>query len=217
MDNATKKVNPSSMIETASTITAAFTRLKFITLACIVCTGLVAVGSLYLALTKFSELKRQVYVIDKGQVLSASSQDLSLSLRERIQFQSKNLHKLLFTITPNREVVQNNIEEALKISDQSVYRYYKDLNEKRFYSRMYSTGAFVDVQIDSVGLDVRRQPYQVTTYGTLTTMRESVVEKSRLVTHCQMVEVNINSKNREGLLVENFEVLRNDVYETRKR
>lgn len=209
--------NVSSLIGAASTITESFNKLKFVTLVSIVGGFLTAAGCLVYSFYSIGKLQAQVFVLDNGQVLSASAQPTALSLRDRVEFQSKNLHNLLFTITPNKDVVTRNVEAALEISDRSVYNYYQDLNERRFYHRMAQTNASQDIRIDSVRVDISRQPYRVATFATLTLIRESNIQRSALVTHCTMIDVNMNRKNREGLQVENFEVVRNDVLETRKR
>lgn len=214
-ENKSKDVQ--SLVQTASSITGSFSKLKFITVSAVVVACLSVAGIAGYAMYTIAESQKQVYVIEKGQVLSATRENLSISLRDRIEFQSKNLHRLLFTISPNREVVTANVEKALEISDRSVYNYYQDLNEKKFYQRMYQAGASQDIEVDSVKIDISRHPYRVATYATVTITRESNITKSRLLTRCSMIDVDMNRKNREGLQVENFEVLRNDEIGTRKR
>lgn len=206
-----------SLIETANTITKSFGTLKFIAVSAVIVACLTAAACVGYTMYTMSETQKQVFVIDKGQVLTASRESASISLRDRIEFQSKNLHRLLFTVSPNREVVKTNIERALEISDRSVYNYYQDLNEKKYYQRMYQANASQDIRVDSVKIDISRHPYRVATYATLTITRESNISRSTLVTRCSMIDVDMNRKNREGLQVEDFEVLRNDVTETRKR
>lgn len=215
MEDSSNKIP--SLVETAGSITESFKKLKFVTLACIAGIVITAIGCNIFGYLKFNELKSQVYVIDHGQSFSATAQDRTITLQDRIEFQARNLHKLLFTISPNRELVQKNVNEALGFSDRSVYRYYQDLNERRFYARMYQNGAYQDIQVDSVKYDLSRRPYLVVTYATLLTMRESNIQRSSLISRCNMIEVDMEKKNREGLKVENFEVLKNEIIETRKR
>lgn len=199
-----------SLVMTGKTITGSFTNMKLVTIVSVVCACLVAFGCVGYTMYAMNQSRRQVFVIDNGQVLTASSQDAAISIRDRIEFQSRYFHKLLFTITPNREVMTRNVEDALKISDRTVYNYYQDLNEKRHYARMYQNAASQDIVVDSVRIDISRKPYRVATFSTLTITRASNMSKSILVTHCNMREVNMNAKNMQGLQIENFEVLRND-------
>ena len=216
MDDNNKK-NVSNLIGTANTITGSFKRLKFITVSAIIGMCITAIVCVYYTLYTQNEMQKQVFVIDKGQVLSASREGVSVSLRDRIEFQSKNLHRLLFTVTPNKEVVTGNVERALEISDRSVYNYYQDLNEKGFYKKMYQANASQDVKVDSVKIDISRYPYRVATFATLTTIRESNMTRYSLVTRCSMIDVDMNRKNREGLQVEDFEVVQNELIAKRDR
>ncbi len=214
-ENKTKSVP--SLLETSTTITASFGRLKIIAVSAVIAACLTAIACVGYTLYTIGENQKQVFVIDKGQVLTASRENASISLKDRIEFQSKTFHQLMFTVSPNREVVKNNVERALEISDKSAYNYYQDLNEKKFYQRMYQANASQDIRIDSVKIDISRYPYRVATYATLTITRESNISRSSLLTRCSMIDVDMNRKNREGLQIEDFEVLRNDIIETRKR
>lgn len=214
-ENKTKSIP--SLLETSNTITESFKRLKLISLSALVCMALTAIVCVVYSLYVFSDMQKQVFVLDKGQVLTASRQEASLSLKDRIEFQSRNLHRLLFTVSPNKDIVTSNIEQALEISDKSVYNYYQDLNERKFYQRMYQNNSSQDIRVDSVKMDISRHPYRVMTFATLTLIRESNITRSSLVTRCNMIDVDLNRKNREGLQVEDFEVLRNDKIETRRR
>ncbi len=207
----------SSLFKTTTTITASFGSLKFISVTAVIVACLTAVACVGYTIYSIQESQKQVFVIDKGQVLTASREGASISLKDRIEFQSKTFHQLMFTVSPNREVVKNNVERALEISDKSAYNYYQDLNEKKFYQRMYQANASQDIRIDSVKVDITRYPYRVATYATLTITRESNISRSSLLTRCSMIDVDMNRKNREGLQIEDFEVLRNDNIETRKR
>lgn len=209
--------NINTLIGTASTITASFRSLKFITTACVVGMVLTAVMCVYLSVSSVREMQDKVYVVDNGQVLGASRQDRAVTLGDRIEFQSRNLHHYLFTITPNYEVSQGYIERALEISDKSVYDYINDLNEKKTYRRMAENNASQDVRVDSVKYNISTRPYTVVTYATVDITRPSNITRYNVVTRCRMIDVDMNSKNREGLQVENFEVLRNEKVATRKR
>lgn len=206
-----------SLIETAGTITGSFMRLKAVSITSIVVACVTAVVCVVYSLYMYAQNQRTVFVLDRGQVLMASAQDVSVSLRDRIEFQSMTLHRLLFTVTPNKDVVTANVNQALEISDRSVYEYYQTLNEKGFYRRMFQANVSQDIRIDSVRVDMSVYPYRVATFATLTNIRESALQRSSLVTHCQMIEVNMDRKNREGLQVENFTVIKNVEVESRKR
>ena len=212
-----EKKNINTLIGTASTITESFRRLKFITLASIIAMAVTAFGCVVWSLRAVSGMQDQVYVVDNGQVLGASRQDRAVTLGDRIEFQAKNLHHYLFTITPNYDVSQEYIERALEISDRSVYNYINDMNEKKTYRRMVESNSSQDIIVDSVRYSISSKPYIVVTYSTLEITRPSNITRYNLVTKCNMIDVDMNKKNREGLQVENFSIISNEKVGTRKR
>ena len=209
--------NIKSLIGTASTITESFKRLKFVTLCSILGMVVTAVAGVVYSLTTIAGYQDKVYVVDNGQVIGASRQDRALTLGDRIEFQSRNIHHLLFTVTPNYDVSQSYTERALEISDKSVYNYINNLNESKFYRRMVESNSSQDIRVDSVKYNYSRKPYTVLTYATVDLTRPSNVTRYSLITKCNMIDVDMNRKNREGLQVENFEIVQNEKVSTRKR
>lgn len=212
-----KKVNMPSLLQTTNTITAGFSRLRAIALVCIIGMVLCAIGCVVYSGYTISSMGDKVYVLDKGMAMTATRGDVMVTRADEIREQSRRLHQLMFTVSPNREMIRNNIEAALKFSDKSVYNYYKDVDEKGFYRRIAQTGAAQDIVIDSVVTSIRSYPYPVATYAKLYVTRQSSVTVYSFVSRCYMLDVTRNPDNLNGLTIERFEVLRNDEIETRKR
>lgn len=209
--------NTASFVKVSESITASFQKMKFISILCIAGMILVSLGCVVYSNIKYSEMANKIYVLDHGQVLTASRQDVSINRRDEIIEQSKRLHRLLFTVSPNSSIVKSNLELALEISDKSVYNFYNDRQEKGFYKRIYQTNASQDVIIDSVKTSLSNYPYPVVTYMTVFLQRESNITKYSVVSRCNMVETPRNPKNLNGLQVEKFEVIKNEEVERRKR
>lgn len=206
-----------SLFQTTNSITSSFAKLKFVTIACIVGMVVCAGFCVFWSTTKVSELSNKIYIVDRGQAFTATRADRSVSRADEIRFQSKELHRLLFTVTPSRNLVTKNIEDALKISDNSVYKYFRDVDETGYYRRMAQTGSFQEIVVDSVRTDTRRYPYPVITYATLYITRPSVMQVNRLESVCYMQDITPNVNNLNGLRIEKFEVRRNEKIEERKR
>lgn len=209
--------NINNILNTSNSITESFSKLKFVTISCLVGAFLCAIGCVVYTSYSISQIGEKVYVIDNGQTMSASRQDPMLTKAAVIREQSKLLHRLLFTVSPNREVVSHNLEEALQISDKSVYNYYKDIDEKGFYRRVSQTGAVQDIVVDSVKTDIRKYPYPVITYATIIYVRETSMQKNSLISRCYMLDIPKNDKNIAGLQIERFEVLENKKIDERRR
>ena len=206
-----------SMARTGDTILGSFARLKFITIACVVGMFLCAAFCVVYTVNGMSELGNKIYVLDKGQVMTASRQDVSITRRDEVIEQSTKFHRLFFNVSPNRDMVKRNVEASLEISDRSVYNYYMDLQEKGFYKRIAQTNASQEIVIDSVHVDMKRYPYGVVTYATLFITRESNITMTSLISRCSMLDVPRTAKNLNGLQIEKFEVVESKEIERRRR
>jgi conjugative transposon TraK protein len=213
-----EKKNVQSLMKVADSISESFAKLKFVTIACLVGAFLTACFCVWYATSSISGLGNKIYVLDKGQVLTASRQEVSITRADEVKAQSQRFHELFFTATPNREVVQQNLEAALKLAaDRSVYNYYNDLQESGFYRRISQSNAVQEIAVDSVIVDTKRYPYPVVTFSSLYITRPTKIVKSRLVTRMNMIDVPRDETNLNGLKVENFEVMQNEEIESRNR
>ena len=206
-----------NMVTVSQGISTSFSRLKFVSLACIAGMVLTAVLCVFYSLSTVSQLGSKVYVIDKGEVMTATRHDASVTRVDEITVQSTRFHELFFNVPPQSDIVRVNIEKAMEISDRSVYDYYNLLRERGFYKKLNDSQGTQWIQVDSVRVRPGVYPYEVLTYGTIWTMRPSNVSKSTFLSQCNMIDVARNAGNLNGLMIENFVVRANDLIETRKR
>lgn len=213
-----EKKNVHSIVRMTESISESFSKMKFVTLACIAGIVLTAVLCVGYTIYTVTDLGRKIYVLDKGQVLTASRQDQSITRIDEVRAQSERFHTFLFTVSPNREIVEQNIENALKLcADKSAYTYWNDLQEDGFYRRVAQSNAIQEIVVDSVQVDMKSYPYRLATFSTIFLTRPSVVTKTSLVTTLSMIEVPRDEFNLNGLKVENFTVVRREEMERRKR
>ena len=212
------KKNITSMVKMTNSISESFAKMKFVTIGCLVAVVVVALGAVVYTSMTFSEMSKKIYVLNNGQILQATFQDVSVTRGDEVRAQSERFHSYMFTATPNREVVQRNIESAMRLcGDRSAYNYYNDVQESGLYRRIAQSNAVQEIVVDSTRVNVRTYPYQVTTYSTLYITRSSKVTKYNLMTTMNMIDVPRDAANLNGLKVENFKVLRNELIETRDR
>lgn len=217
MEKNNDKVDIQNLLNTSNTITESFGRLKFVSICSIIGAVLCAIVCVYICTDKLSTMAKNIYVLDNGQVLTASQTSISVVKEDEIRDQAERLHHFLFSVSPNRDIVQRNLESAMKISDRSVYNYYRDVDETGFYRRLSQNGAVQDIVVDSVRTDVRQYPYPVVTYATITMTRSSKMSRYSLISRCNMVEVGRNAQNLHGLQIEKFEVVKNQLIDERNR
>ncbi len=209
--------NFNSLVQTTKGIESSFTKLRFVTISCLVGAFLCCVGSVVYSLSVVTGMGDKIYVLDDGNAMSATRQDVSVTRADEVRAQSEKFHKLFFGIVPNSDIVSKNLQAALELADRSAYNYYNNLSERDFYKQMIGAGANQWFELDSVRTDMRRQPYLVMTYGKLWVLRESNLTKSSFVSQCNMVNVARTPQNLNGLQIERFEVIKNEVIETRRR
>ena len=207
-----------SLIRVSGSITESFSKMKFISLSCIIGLFVTAVACVVYGISSVNKLNSTIYVLDKGQAFSASRQDVTISRIDEVKAQSERFHTLFFTATPSREILQRNLEDAMYLcADRSVYTYYNDIQESGFYRRIAQTNSIQEVVVDSVVVSSKGYPYSVVTYSSLYITRPTLIVKNRLVTRMNMIDAPRDRRNMNGLKIENFEVPVNEEVERRKR
>lgn len=129
----------------------------------------------------------------------------------------RRFHELFFTIAPDKDAIEKNIERAFMLCDKSAFNYYKDLAEKGYYNRAISGNINQRVEIDSILCNFEYYPYQVTTFARQFIIRQSNITERNLVTTCSLQNSVRSDKNPQGFLMENFLVRENKDIQTYKR
>lgn len=167
----------------------------------------------------FAEKQREkIYVLDGGKSLMlALSQDLSQNRPVEAREHVKRFHELFFTLSPDKNAIESNIQRSFFLADKSAFNYYKDLSEKGYYNRIISGNINQTVQVDSVVCNFDRYPYQVATYARQMVVRESSVTERSLVTRCRLLNSVRSDNNPHGFTIEAFEITENKDLQVFKR
>lgn len=191
-------------------------RLFGIVFVC-VCTGIV--GYALWKSYSFAEKQREkIYILDGGKSLMlALSQDLSQNRPVEAREHVKRFHELFFTLSPDKNAIESNIQRSFFLADKSAFNYYKDLSEKGYYNRIISGNINQTVQVDSVVCNFDRYPYQVATYARQMIVRESSVTERSLVTRCRLLNSVRSDNNPHGFTIEAFEITENKDLQVFKR
>jgi len=168
---------------------------------------------------QFAEKQRQkIYVLDKGKsLILALSQDLSQNRPVEAREHIRRFHELFFTLSPDKNAIESNINRAMFLADKSVYTYYKDLVEKGYFNRIISGNINQTLQVDSVVVDFRNYPYTASTYARQVIIRESNITQRSLVTTCDLINSVRSDNNPHGFTIENFTVKENRDIQTINR
>ena len=184
-----------------------------------VCLCIVVCGFALWQSYAFAQAQREkVYVLDGGKSLMlALSQDVALNRPVEAREHIRRFHELFFTLSPDKQAIENNMKRAFDISDKSTYDYYKDLAEKGYYNRIISGNIQQRIEIDSILCDFDTHPYDVHTYARQFIIRSSNITERTLVTTCRLQNSVRSDNNPQGFILENFRVLENRDISTKKR
>lgn len=199
-------------------IEKSFKRLSSLTLVAVGGSLLFALVVGVLALNFAEKQRQKIYVLDQGKsLLLALQTDAVMSKDVEIRDHVTRFHELMFTLSPQKQMIQENLDRAFNLADRSAYEYSQDLAEKGYYSRIVSANISQQMMVDSVKIVSSSYPWQVRTYARQYVVRESKVSLYSFVSTCQVIEGRRSDANPHGLLIERFKVISNDLIETRKR
>ncbi len=164
-------------------------------IVCVVVSGYAVYASYSFA----KEQREKIYVLDQA--------------REHV----RRFHELFFTIAPDKDAIEENMQRAFLLCDKSAFNYYKDLAEKGYYNRAISGNINQRIEVDSIRCNFNTYPYAVTTYAREFIVRQSNVTERSLVTTCTLQNSVRSDNNPQGFLMENFLVKENRDIQTYKR
>lgn len=159
----------------------------------------------------FAEAQRQkIYVLDEGKSLMlALSQDMSQNRPVEAREHIKRFHELFFTLSPDKNAIESNINRALFLVDKSAFKYYQDMSEKGYYNRIVSGNINQIIQIDSIACNFDVYPYKATTYARQMIIRASNATERSMVTRCDLINSVRSDNNPHGFTMERFEIIEN--------
>ena len=179
------------------------------------------VFSLVVGISALSYAERQrekIYVLDQGKsLLLALQTDAVMSKEIEVKDHVTRFHELMFTLSPQKQTIQESLDRAFNLADRSAYDYSQDLAEKGYYSRLVSANISQQMIVDSVVFQGNGYPYQVKTYARQYVIRESTMSEYAFVSSCQVLNASRSDVNPHGLIVEKVVVLENNLIQTRKR
>ena len=206
-----------NLIKYFDNIDSSFRKMKFLTIASLICAGCVCVLSVGISAWSSEHARESVYVIEKGSAVMARRSHEDANRDMEAADHVTRFHELMFNLSPSSESIKRNVDRALLMSDRSAYDYWMDLSERGFYQRLVSANVSQEIVVDSVKVDMQSYPYGAITYGKLFLLRESNITSYQFESTCRLVEVERSPSNPHGMMIEKFLVTRNDNLGTRKR
>lgn len=207
-----------NVIKYFENIESGFRKMKFLSLAVIGASALVAICSVFLAMNASEKSRSEIFIVDgSGAALHATLAPDGAEKDLEVEDHLVRFHELMFNLSPSEESIKRNIDRALVMSDRSAYDYWRDMSERGFYQRIVSANISQQIVVDSVKTDLNTYPYEALTFGKLYLIRESNITAYQFESACRLVNVERSKTNPHGLMIEKFMVRRNDNLGTKRR
>ena len=205
------------IIKKLTTMKSSMRAMTAVCAVCLAAAAVTALGTAYVFSRQGVRKMSNIYVLDKGEVSTATSAPEGSQRRLEAQDHVARVHEYLLNLPPSSDAIRSNIDKALAMSDRSVYNYYQDLSEQGFYQRLVSANISQQFVLDSVKVDMGSYPYAARVWGKLYLMRESNITQYAVSTSCRLVDVERSKENPHGMMLEQFRVESNEKVATRRR
>jgi conjugative transposon TraK protein len=186
----------------------------------IISLALVGISSYVFSLSvRMVERSRQkIYVLDNGKsLLVALREDISENRDAEARDHIKRFHELFFTLEPDKEYIENNIREALYLSDRSAMNQYRSFKENNVYNQVIASDISMTLKTDSIRLDFSSYPYTFRYYGKQKIVRTSNITLRNLETTGRLRNISRTDNNPHGFLIEGWRIVDNSDIETVRR
>lgn len=192
----------------------AFVHLKFWTLVLIGVSLCFSVAVVWLSFEAVQEAKHEVYLISQDQVLKAFANPRDALVSVEAKSHLKQFHQLLFTLSPDEKLIDNQLEESLYLGDQSVKFHLDNLRETGYFKKLLAANVSQRLYLDSIQLDETQDDYPFRVFARQEIFRSSTILYRSLVTTGNLRPIQRTPANPHGFLIENWEILENrDLYQ----
>lgn len=170
----------------------------------IVIAAVIALGSVAFSFWKSSTEREMVYVINNESARKANIADNTVQRDLEIVDHIARFHEKFYNLSPNPATIDENIDMAIALADESAILMDNRRREQRFYTNLVDNMMVEEIYIDSTNVNTAVYPYQAYTYGRLYIIRQSRVTKYNYESSCQLTNVARTTQNPHGLMIEHF-------------
>jgi len=205
-----KIITIQEMLSSLKNIQSAFSLMRIylilITLACCI----ISVYALWKSY-RFAEKQREkIYVLDGGaSLIMALQQDVNQNRPAEARAHVKMFHEYFFTISPDRNTIEERVAEALALAGNEAYEQYQNLKESGFYDKVIAAGIHCEIQTDSIVVNTDTYPFQAYYYGKTAIIRSSNITYRNLETVCRLTTCARSNTNPHGFVIEKWRVVDN--------
>lgn len=151
--------------------------------------------------------RKSIYILDNGVPVLVKQTDELLNRPVEYKAQVELFHRLFFTLAPDDEYINKNIDKSLYLMDDSAKKERSNLTEKGWYNQIISYNATVSIQTDSINIDLNNKKFMY--YGTQMINRKTSLIIRKLITQGTFRDIPRTPNNAHGVLLENWNILDN--------
>lgn len=191
-----------------------FVHLKNWTLALVTFCLLFSCWTVWYCLGELNKARQEVYLVTQDQVLKAFANPRDALIGVEARSHLKQFHNLLFTLSPDEKLIEQQLSESLYFGDHSVKFHLDNLRETGYFKKLLAANISQRVHLDSIQVDETQTDYPFRVYGKQEIIRSSSILFRSLVTSGNLRPIQRSPANPHGFLIENWEILDNrDLYQ----
>ena len=173
--------------------------------------GIVLCFGIYKSYEFADRAQNRVHILYNGKVLAAIATDRKANLPVELRDHIKTFHEDFFNLVPDDKQIQATITQALYLADGTAKTAYDNLKEAGYYNNLVSGNISQQIQVDSIRLDLKQEPYGFTCFATEKLVRSSSTVTRKLVTKGEIRDLKTETDNNpHGFLIQGWEILENN-------
>lgn len=159
-----------------------------------------AITVFYVKNKEVEEKSQQVFILKEsdGSIFLAETANIRENRGVELKSHIRNLHNLLFFLTPNQNLIEEQIKRAYYLGDNSIVEFHRRRIENDFYHDLVATGSSTEFQIDSIGIDIATYPYQVLCVGMERIIRSDLIIYNKVESYLTVTNTIRTNENPHG-------------------
>ena len=184
------------------------TRLAMITvLASIAGCALICGFTVWSCLSKISEERQQIYVLDGDIPFLAQRAKLESNFIMEARAHIQLFHQYFFNLPPDNDYIKWTVGKAMYMADGTALKQKQAMDENGFYSDIISSSAVCTIMCDSIHFDEHDRKF--TYYGTQLIKRRTRDLKRSMITTGYIENVPRTQNNPHGLMITGWRTIEN--------
>ena len=168
----------------------------------------ISIMSLVMAFNFADNASSTIYVLNRDTPLVAARtrQDVTVDIEAKAHI---NLfHSLMYTLPPDNDFINENLEKAMYLVDESGLEQMNAMKERGFYSQIITASANFSIMTDSIAFNEEDMSFIY--YGTQRIERRSSLVYRVLITEGNIQSTTRTENNPHGMIITNYRTVKND-------